>query len=343
MSILDSYAQAPLNIDRMVFHLVGPSPENFVRLEELKPGKFASFFIDRIRSIGGGARYVFSDASSTHTRLARITKNPTVFQDESEKLADDFQRQHGGSAAAGAFLVFQLSANGKPFFALLKYDDETVVAYAFKEGKAGRKSVQLDSIERTFVQNKAALQKVALIELGEEGGGELLVLDRQNPQKVARYFEGFLGAKRLHDDAYLTAMLVKVTREVIRGNRELVPENVYNQVIRRTYDAAAQGGAIDVDKHQQFLEAVIGSPLPKDHPIIGKFLNGLKRERIEGAPITLDTGKVKPPAVRRMRTTRDIRISVPTDLVDDLIEIHPNRIIIKDHVEENYDDTERLR
>lgn len=341
MSILDDFAQAPLNIDRMVFHLVGPSPENFVRLEELQPGKFASFFIDRIQSIGGGARYEFSDASSTHTRLARIIEDPGVFQDESEKLADDFQRQHGGSTAAGAFLVFKLLANGKPFFALLKYDDETVVAYAFQDGKGGRKRVRLDAIERTFVQNKAALQKVALIEL-TKNGGELLVLDRQNPQKVARYFEGFLGAKRLHDDAHLTSVLVKVTRDVIRANRNLVPENVYNQIVRRTYEAAAQGGSIDVDKHKQFLDAVMGSPLPDDHPIIGKFLNGLKRERIEGAPITLDTSNVKPPAVRRMSTAKGIRISVPADLVDALVEIQADRIIIKDRVEENYDDTERL-
>lgn len=342
MSILDDFANTPLKIERMVFHLVGPDPENFVRLEELRPGRFSSFFIDRICSIGGGARYEFSDASATRTRLARIAADDAVFQEESEKLAEDFQHKHGGSAATGAFLVFKLSANEEPFFALLKYDDETVLAYAFEEGKSGRKKVRLDAIERTFVQNRAALQKVALIEL-KHRGGDLLVLDRQNPQKVARYFEGFLDATRVYDDARLTEMLVKVTRDVIRENRDLVPDDVYNHVTRRTYDAAAKGGSIDVDNHKQFLDAVMGGPLPPDDPIVGKFLNGLKRARIEGAPITLDATNVKRPSVRRMNTTRGIRIIVPSDLVDDFVEVQANRIIIKDRIQDNVDDTERLR
>lgn len=342
MTTLDDYAQADLKIERMVFHLVGPKPENFVRLEEVKPGRFADFFLKRIQSMGGGARYEFLDASSTRTRLSRIANDPSVFQEESEKLAEDFQLHHGGSAASGAFLVFVLLVHGKRLFALLKYDDETVLTYAVEEGKGGRKRVKLDSIERTFVQNRAALQKIALIELSRKGG-DLIVLDRQNPQKVARYFEAFLGAKRVYDDARLTELLVDVTRDVVRENRDLVPENVYNQVTRRTYEAAAAGGKLDVDNHKQFLEAVMGTPLPDNHPIIDKFLNGLKKARIEGAPITLDAANVRRPSVRRMNTEKGIRISVPSELVDDLVEIRPDRIIIKDRLEDNFDDTERLR
>lgn len=342
MTVLDDYAQATLKIERMVFHLVGPDPANFVRLEELRPGRFAEFFIDLIQSIGGGARYEFSDASATRTRLARIAADDAVFQEESEKLAEDFQNKHGGSTAAGAFLVFKLSANDKPFFALLKYDDETVLAYAFEEGRGGRKRVKLDAVERTFVQNRAALQKVALIEL-KRRGGDLIVLDRLNPQKVARYFEGFLDATRVYNDARLTEMLVKVTRDVIRDNRNLVPEDVYNHVTRRTFDAASRGGSIDVDNHKQFLDAVVGSPLAKDDPLVDKFLNGLKRARIEGAPITLDAANVPRPSVRRMNTIRGIRIIVPTDLVDDYVEVQANRIIIKDRIQDDVDDTERRR
>lgn len=342
MTTLDDYAQANLKIERMVFHLVGPKPENFVRLEEVKPGRFAPFFLERIQSMGGGARYEFLDASSTRTRLGRIAADPDVFQEESEKLAEDFQLQHGGSTASGAFLVFVLLADGKRLFALLKYDDETVLTYAVEEGRGGRKRVKLDAIERTFVQNRSALQKIALIELSRKGG-DLIVLDRQNPQKVARYFEGFLGAKRVYDDARLTELLVNATRDVLRENPDLVPENVFNQATRRTYEAAAAGGKLDVDSHKQFLDTVMGAPLPDDHPIIEKFLNRLKRERIEGAPITLDASNVRRPSVRRMNTEKGIRISVPSELVDDLVQVLPDRVIIKDHVTENFDDTERAR
>jgi hypothetical protein len=342
MTILDNYAQASLKVERMVFHLVGPDPTHFVRLEEVRPIRFTDFFIDRIRSIGGGLRYEFTDASATRTRLARMARDEAVFQDESEKLAGDFQNKHGGTTATGAFLVLKLSANNKPFFGLLKYDDEKVLAYALEDAKHGRKKVELDAIERTFVQNRAALQKVALVEL-KRTGGDLIVLDRQNPQKVARYFEGFLDATRMFDDARLTELLVKVTRDVVRDNRELVPEDVYNHVTRRTYDAANGGGSIDVDKHKQFLDTVMGRTLPDDHPIIDKFLSGLKKERIDGAPITLNAANVKPPSVRRINTERGIRISVPSELYDDLVEVKRDRIIIKDPQKESFDDTERAR
>ena len=61
-----------------------------------------------------------------------------------ETLAEDFQRQHGGAAARGAFLVFVLSLGAESFFALLKYDDETVLTYAMQDGRQGRKRVKLD-------------------------------------------------------------------------------------------------------------------------------------------------------------------------------------------------------
>lgn len=342
MTILDSYAQSTLKVERMVFHLVGPDPSHFVRLEEVKPVRFTDFFIERIRSIGGGLRYEFTDASATQTRLARIANDDSVFQDESEKLAEDFQNKHGGSAATGAFLVFKLSANNKPFFGLFKYDDEKVLTYALEDARGGRKKVKLDAIERTFVQNRAALQKVALIEL-KRRGGDLIVLDRQNPQKVARYFEGFLDATRVFDDARLTELLVKVTREVVHANPELVPEDVYSNVTRRTYDAASSGGSLDVDGHKQFLDTVMGRTLPDDDPLIAKFKSALKRERIDGAPITLDASSVRPPSVRRINTQRGIHISVPSELYEDLVEIQPNRIIIKDPKKDSFDDTERAR
>lgn len=62
----DDEAEA-LAIERMVFHLVGPNPEQLVRLEELQPGRFATFFLERIKSVVNGTRYNFSDASATRS------------------------------------------------------------------------------------------------------------------------------------------------------------------------------------------------------------------------------------------------------------------------------------
>jgi len=206
-----------IEIERMVFHLVGPSEQHFVRLQAIDPGPYRDFFIERIRSVNAGLPYQFSNASSTRERLRRIADDIETFQEESEELADSFQRLHGGSAAAGAFLIFALRASGQQCFALLKYDDETVLSYEFEEDEDGNRIVTLDSLDRTFVENRDALQKSALVRLTETGG-ELVVLDRRNQQKVARYFEGFLDARREFEDADLTSRLVKLTRDVITKN-----------------------------------------------------------------------------------------------------------------------------
>lgn len=337
MAFFDDAELETLEIKQMVFHLVGPKAEDFITLDAIDPGEFQDFFLDRIRSVNSGAAYVFTDASATRERLSRISLAPDLFQAESEKLAEDFQRVHGGGTAAGAFLVFRLEANGEEVFALLKYDDETVLTYEVEEDDKGRRHVSLEAIERTFVQNPEALQKSALIRLTEEGG-DLTVLDRRNQQKVARYFEGFLAARRLHDDAQLTETLATVTRNVIRENRELVDDRVYREASRRTYDAAAAGGQLGADEQRRFLEAVIGQNLPDGHALLGKFRNALRSARIESAPVTLDARRLRRPTVMRYVTRNDIQIRVPTDMVQ-RVQVEANRIVINDQVERSYDDT----
>ncbi|WP_297804151.1 nucleoid-associated protein [uncultured Brevundimonas sp.] len=327
-----------LKIHKMVFHLVGPSEADFVTLDAVDPGKFNNFFIDRIRSVNSGVPYTFTDASSTRERLSRISENPDLFQTESEKLAEDFQRLHGGGTAPGAFLVFHLKADQNDVFALLKYDDETVLTYDVKEHEDGRRYVKLDEIERTFVQNPNALQKSALIRLTDDGLGSLTVLDRRNQQKVARYFENFLAAKRVHDDARLTEILANVTRDVIRRNKTLVEDNVYREAGLRSYNAAAAGGELKGDEQRRFLEAVIGKPLPDDSPLLVKFANALRTARIEAVPVKLDATSLRRPSVMRYVTKNNIQIRAPTDMLERVV-VEDDRIIINDEVDRSYDDT----
>lgn len=336
MAFLDDDQLAALAIERMVFHLVGPRDEHFVRLEAVEPGPHADFFLGRIKSVLTGAPYGFSDASSTRERLRRIAVDPTLFQEESERLAEDFQRAHVGSAARGAVLLFALRCGPTQLFAILKYDDELVLSYDVSDTAGGRKRVTLTELERTFVQNREALQKSAVAELTDEGG-RLVVLDRRNPQRVARYFETFLDAARIHQDEELTEKLVKATRDTIRANRDLVPEQVYNEVTRRTYEAAGAGGAIDVDGHRKFLEAVMGQPLPDDHPILPRFEAALRKERIDGVPLSLNPAKVRPPSTRRLVTRNGIQIRIPIDM-EELVDLTADAVVIRDPVVERYDD-----
>ena len=338
VSFFDEAQLIGLKIEHMVFHLVGPKDEDLICLESLDPAGFSEFFLDRIRSVNFGLPYLFSNASATRERLNRIAQDGRLFQEESERLAEDFQRKHGGSAAAGAVLMFMLDVNGAKSFAILKYDDEQVLAYDVKEAADGRKRVSLEALERTFVQNKWALQKSALIRLSENGG-ELTILDRRNQQKVARYFENFLDAVRVHQDEDLTAKLVDVTRKVIRSNKDLVPPEVFREVTKRTYDAAAAGGKIDVEDQKAFLDSVMGRKLPDDDPLVAKFRSALRSARIDGTPVALTATKVTRPAAVRYKTVNGIQIRVPKD-VSQFVQVEDNRIIINDKIETQYDDAD---
>ncbi|MGF1476784.1 MAG: nucleoid-associated protein [Geminicoccaceae bacterium] len=330
-----------LRIEQMVFHLVGPQDDHFVPLEAIDPGQFEAFFIERIRSINEGLPYRFTDASATETRLRRIADNPGQFQRESEGLAQDFQRLHGGNAAAGAFLVFVLGAGNRQAFALLKYDDEEVLAYDIEDAGGGRKRVNLEALERTFVQNREALQKSALVRL-DDGGGELTVLDRRNQQKVALYFENFLAAVRVHGDAELTEKFTDVTRKTILNNRDLVPDDVYRSVTQRIHEAAAQGGSFDADEQKQFLDLVVGRQLPDDDPLVEKWEQGLRRKRIDQTPVQLEPAVVPKPSLQLFTTESGIRLTAPIEHVD-RIDIEADRIIIHDRIKDQHDDTDGHR
>ncbi|MBM7043708.1 nucleoid-associated protein [Rhizobium lusitanum] len=336
MAFFDDSELNELKIERMIFHLVGPK-NGLIKLEEVNPGEFESFFVDRIRSVNGGLPYAFSDASSTRERLGRIASNGGLFQEESEKLAEDFQSHHGGTAAEGAILLFVLRAKAKRSFALLKYDDETVVAYDLKDGSGGRKMVSLEAIQRTFVQNKAALQKAALIKLTDKGG-ELTVLDRRNQQKVAQYFEAFLGARQTLSDAELTKKLVDVTRKVIGDNPDLVDGEVVKELTKRTYDAASGGGKIDSEEQRSFLETVVGHKLADDNALLAKFNRALSVERISGVPMKLVPDQVKGPKTLYYKTANGIEIRVPHEFRALIEKTDDGMIIIHDKLVVETDD-----
>jgi hypothetical protein len=167
-------------------------------------------------------------------------------------------------------------------------------------------------------------------------------MDRRNPQKVARYFENFLDAVRVFEDAELTEKLVQVTREVIRSNPDLVSDEAYSRLTQRTYDAVSAGGVVQADEPGSFLETVLGKTLAPDDPLLPKFVSGLRRARIEGTPIALDPARVSPPTTTRLVTRNNIQVIVPMD-VWEFVEEQPDRIIIHDSVARRYDDTDRNR
>ncbi len=332
MAFLSDDDLESLTIEQSVFHIVGPGPEHFQLLAAFDAMPHAAFFLSRIRSINSGNRYTFLSDAAVRTKLARIDSDASAFQEESEQLAEAFDQGHRGSSAIGAFLLFVLRCRSGPLFALLKFEDEKVLSYAIADGQSGKRKPTFGEIERTFVQNRNALQKAALVRLGSEQD-EVCVVDRQNPQRPAAYFEQFLGVRRLRTEDELTKKLIDVTRTIARKHKDKLPPDTVATLSKRLYDASQSGGSVDGEKIEDWFKSIVG-PLPDDSPVLADLKNHLKREGMSGESFVLKQGAVPAPRNRRVETVSGIRLTFPVDLQASIVKVDraKGEITIKDQI-----------
>jgi hypothetical protein len=321
-----------LIIDQSVFHIVGPRKEHFTLLEAFDATPYASFFLGRIRSVNGGNRYDFLSDAAVRTKLSRIEDNAGTFQEESEQLAQAFDEGHRGSSAIGAFMLLALRCNTGRAFAMLKFEDEKVLSYAFATGASGRPKPTFGEIERTFVQNRNALQKSALIRLSDDGDA-ICVSDRQNPARPAAYFEQFLGVRRLRTESELTKKLIEVTRQVARDHKGQLPPDAIAALSKRLYDASQSGASVDGEKIEDWFRSIVG-PIPDDSPVLKALNARLKREGMAGESFVLEKGSMPAPRNRRVETVSGVRIVFPIDLQDSVVHVDraQGEITIKDKI-----------
>lgn len=338
MSFLSDTDLQTLSIQQSVFHIVGPHEEHFQLLEAFDAAPHAAFFLGRIRSVMIGNRYTFLSDAAVRTQLSRIAGDPGVFQEESERLAEAFNEGHRGSSAIGAFLVFTLRCESGPVFALLKFEDEKVLSYAISDGRSGKPKPTFGVIERTFVQNRNALQKAALIRLGPDSD-EICVVDRQNPQKPAAYFEQFLGVRRVRTEDELTKKLVEVTQAVVLKNKEILPKDVVATLPKRLFDATQSRGSVDGERAEDWLKSIVG-PLPDDSPVINDLRKMLKREGMTGESFQLQRGVIPEPRNRRIETISGIKLTFPRSLQKSVVDVDQDRGVITIRDEITRDDIE---
>jgi hypothetical protein len=198
--------------------------------------------------------------------------------------------------------------------------------------RGGKPRPTFGEIQRTFVQNRNALQKAALIRLGK-GRDDICVVDRQNPQRPAAYFERFLLAKRQRTEQDLTKVLVQVTRNVAQKHRAALPPDTMRNLAQRLYDATQSGGPVDGEDTAGWLRSILG-PLPADIPVLKDFDAQLKRDGLAGESFVLQKDAIAPPKNRRVETANGVKVTFPISLRDSVVSIDSKKgeIIIRDQI-----------
>ena len=294
-----------LTIVRMIFHVVGPDANKMVLLEETDPSPFADFFLARLKSTNDGLMFNFVEGSPLEASLRRVHLDRDLFETETKSLATQFQNQHSGATSEGAFMIFVLESLGQTYFALVKYDHESVLTYAIQQTATGNRAAIAESRE-TFVKSADALQKSVLIKL-DDLGGELCVRDRAAPAKVSKYFQGFLGANRRYQPEMLTTTLCKIAKDIAKKHSELLGPSVMSDLSKRVYEYVQNTVGFDPANKEPFLAAVYGA-LPAESPVRESFDRELKNQRIESEVFEFHKASVPRPSKRKLITTEGIEV-----------------------------------
>ena len=306
MAFLSAEQLAALQIERMIFHVVGPDEAKFVLLEEIEPGPHMAFFLDRVRSTHTGLLFDFTPASPLLKSLQTVHMDLNTFAQQSKDLAKLFQVGHGRNTSPGVFMLFVLKHGDDRLFALLKYDHETVLSYTIEATAQGQQRALIAALQDTFVKSPEALQKSAIARLTPDGG-ELCVRDRSDPSKITQYFQQFLGATRRFQAPQLTLKLVAIAKKVARQNEKSLGPDVLRNLNQRIYDAIQNNQSYGPDSHDLFLASVYG-PLPEDSKVRVDFNIELKRERIEGESFDFDKPSMPRPVKKQIVTQEGIQV-----------------------------------
>ncbi|WP_445216203.1 nucleoid-associated protein [Bradyrhizobium sp. Pa8] len=320
MGLLDQELLDGITIQRMIFHVVGPSDDDLQLMDEIDASGFDDFFLARIRETNVGNRFNFiGPDAGVRPSLKSIADNATKFVTRTKQLTESFHGAHkvAPMSSRGAFIVAQLGGLNVPAFALIKLDDQTVLRYQQTKKADGSIRAKVTEVDNTFIEDRKAMQKSALIVLNEDqDGGQLAVYDRVNKRNVSEYFKTFLGVRRLYTPTDATGRLVDAFADSVRKFKSLMPDTVKNNWRKNLHDAVQARETIEPGDDLNVFGSQVFGAFWQDDSFRKHIDRSLHHKRISGEVIEIDKERVKPPPMRRLKTRENVLIIYPKQLED---------------------------
>lgn len=231
-STFTSAERASLKICQFIFHIIIEDEDEPIFLEEVRlTSQQKDFFRERIADVSTGTQYIFLDEQDSNffNNCQDLLSNPEErFIPVSRRLALDFHSRHKGNASDGVFIVaiVEIETNGEvaKLISLIKMDHTRVLQYKTEDTEEGKRAI-IEEIPRSFVEDKAAMQKVALVDASDVFAWDLLAVDRTKPSGgIAEYFRSFLSATERENDSVLTRKAVSEVRQWAQLQESLPPD-----------------------------------------------------------------------------------------------------------------------
>ncbi|MCW0921210.1 nucleoid-associated protein [Pseudomonas sp. RG1] len=259
VSVLTEVQRNELVVENFIYHILKSGEDEPECLDEvlLSSDTQRAFFKKIISETGQGTQYTFVDKENSHlvTACNAIVEEPDIqFVEQSKEIARLFLGQHSaGQTADGVLIVARVTiisgTSRQSLVALIKLDYSTVLRQ--QRDAVQNTRVRLEEIIEALSEQAAAVQKKALIQLGDDFAWDVLAVERKKTgavldteDAITDYFKRFLGVRLRVNDSTLTKQMVVACHRWARaydgdlGGR--TPSDVRHSVIG-LLDAFADG------------------------------------------------------------------------------------------------------
>ncbi|UYQ92133.1 nucleoid-associated protein [Chitinophaga horti] len=227
-SVLSEAEKESFQIEKFIFHIIIESEHTPVYLEEvILDEKQNEFFKMRFRDISEGTQFIFKDRSKSDfvAECEKLVGNAGKnFIESSKKLAYQFKNVHNKATNDGVFIAALVTVAGnRQLILLLKLEHKKVYQYKTHKAKA-----LLEEIKNTFVEDKKAIQKAALIDISDYYKWDVLATDKtalHSANSLTEYFSNFLDVVELETATVLTEHAMKYAfKWAVENSSELDPD-----------------------------------------------------------------------------------------------------------------------
>lgn len=221
-----------LRLTRMIFHVWNPLNDPALTLLDaelsVEEGTYIPFFEERLRVASRGTQFIFTGEHRPTFELCRdLTQPRAEFVPLSKALASAFSSHHRGRQMAAGVIIVALaqvttSAGVLPLVFILKLDHRPVVTYRLTQGR-GDVRAQVQHILDALVEDRAAVQRSALVDVSEHFAWDVLASERNEDvaPELRQFFKAFLSVEPREDASVLTRRAIST---VTQWAKSLPPE-----------------------------------------------------------------------------------------------------------------------
>lgn len=252
-SVLTLEEKESIVIEKLIFHIIITDNITPTYLDEIEISEEQKkFFKDRLADVAQGRQYVFTLDNPRIQQLGKeiLNANNKRFVEISKEITEGFQKTHRGNTNDGVFIVSVASTNKRKLLFLVKLDHKKVYEYKLNGTKA-----LLEEIKNTFIEDKTAIQKVALIDTDSNVSWDVLVFDRSKANGITEYFARFLSVLPRETESDLTKKFQSAARQWASQNKSIIdPDQEPSMYKNRARDYLMNTDIVD---SENFIDAVV--------------------------------------------------------------------------------------